>query len=170
VKSYIGHSLASAAGDQMMSTLGAWKYGLIPGIRTIDALADDVHTENLDILLQHKQVSPTSIDATIINSKGFGGNNASASILSPHIVENMLKQKHGSDSITKYRHAQEQVIENTQAYDEAAIAGEANTIYRFGENVLGADAVDLDLKRLKIKGVKNVVELDVPNNYTEFCG
>jgi len=170
VKSYIGHSLASAAGDQMMSTLGAWKYGLIPGIRTIDALADDVHTENIDILLQHKQVSPISIDAAIINSKGFGGNNASASILAPHIVENMLTQKHGSDSMKRYQHAQEQVIENTQAYDEAAIAGEANVIYRFGENVLGADAVDLNLQRLKIEGVKNVVDLDVPNNYAEFCG
>jgi acetoacetyl-[acyl-carrier protein] synthase len=169
IKSYVGHSLASAAGDQMMSTLGAWKYGLIPGIRTIDGLADDVHSENLDILLQHKQVDPESIDAALINSKGFGGNNATASILAPSIAQKMLTQKHGSSAMTQYQQKQEQVIENTLAYDQVAIAGDAKSIYRFGENVLGSDAVDLNLQRLKIDGVKNPVDLDVPNNYAEFC-
>jgi len=169
VKSYVGHSLASAAGDQMMSTLGAWKYGLIPGITTIDELAEDIHQDNLDILLQHKQFSPTSMDAVLINSKGFGGNNATASILAPHIIEKMLVQKHGSSAVTQYQHAREQVLENTQAYDEAAIAGDAKAIYRFGENVLDASAVDLDLKRLKVSGLKNPVDLNMPNSYVEFC-
>ena len=152
-----------------MASLGAWKYGLIPGIATIDGLADDVHHQNLDILLQHKQLSPTDIDAVLINSKGFGGNNATASILGPHVVEKMLARKHGSSSITQYQHSREQVLENSQAYDEVAIAGEDESIYRFGENVLGADAVDLNQRRLKIEGVVHPVDLEVPNSYYEFC-
>ena len=42
VKAYLGHTLAPAAGDQLTSALGTWKYGLIPGIATIDHLAEDV--------------------------------------------------------------------------------------------------------------------------------
>ncbi|MBL4821651.1 MAG: beta-ketoacyl synthase [Gammaproteobacteria bacterium] len=168
VKSYVGHSLASAAGDQLMASLGVWEYGFIPGINTIDSLADDVHNENLDILMQHKEVDPKAMDAVLINSKGFGGNNATASILAPHIVEEMLAHKHGADTLTRYQRAREQTLENINAYDEAAIAGNVQSIYRFGENVLDSGAVDLNQQRIKFDGIKNPVSLDVPNSYDEF--
>lgn len=51
VKSYVGHSIGAAGGDQIMATLGVWKHGFIPGIRTIHGLAEDVHSEKLNILM-----------------------------------------------------------------------------------------------------------------------
>ena len=35
IKSYLGHSLASSAGDQLTASLGVWSDGIIPGILTI---------------------------------------------------------------------------------------------------------------------------------------
>ena len=36
IKSFVGHSLAAAAGDQLTATLGIWQHGIIPAIHTID--------------------------------------------------------------------------------------------------------------------------------------
>jgi acetoacetyl-[acyl-carrier protein] synthase len=36
IKSYIGHSLACASGDQIMASLGVWNDGIIPAIASID--------------------------------------------------------------------------------------------------------------------------------------
>ncbi|MEE4465154.1 beta-ketoacyl synthase, partial [Azotobacter chroococcum] len=47
VKAYVGHSLATASGDQLISALGTFKYGLLPGIKTVDRFADDIHDEHL---------------------------------------------------------------------------------------------------------------------------
>ena len=47
VKAYVGHSLASASADQLAATLGSFKYQIIPGIKTIDQVADDVHQQRL---------------------------------------------------------------------------------------------------------------------------
>ncbi|GIS69701.1 MAG: hypothetical protein CM1200mP9_05220 [Gammaproteobacteria bacterium] len=62
VKAYLGHTLAPAAGDQLTSALGTWKYGLIPGIATIDHLAEDVHASHLTIGSAHIERSPESLD------------------------------------------------------------------------------------------------------------
>src|SRR5690606_12915003 len=93
LKSYIGHSLASSSADQLVASLGVWKYGIIPGILTTERIADDVHQDNLQFLLQHKEVGVTGMDAVLLNSKGFGGNNATASILAPHVAMRMLNKK-----------------------------------------------------------------------------
>ena len=72
-----------ATADQLVMTLGVWKHGIIPGILTTQQIAPDVTTANLEFLLAHKDVGTEGMDAAILNSKGFGGNNATASILSP---------------------------------------------------------------------------------------
>ena len=52
IKSYVGHSIGAAAGDQLCSALGVWQFGYIPGIKTIEHIADDVNNSNLDILMK----------------------------------------------------------------------------------------------------------------------
>ena len=47
IKSHTGHSLGAAAGDQMSALLGIWESGWVPGIGSIDKLADDVQTDRL---------------------------------------------------------------------------------------------------------------------------
>ncbi len=168
VKAYLGHSLATAAGDQLVASLGVWRYGLIPGITTIREPADDVHTEGLDILLQHKEVNPGEIDAVIINSKGFGGNNASASILSPAKTEQLLNYRYGSASMTEYQRRREATLTSTRDYDAAASSGNFSATYQFGENVLGDSDVELDTDTLKIRGIEPAVSLRVPNHYEAY--
>ena len=66
-----------------------WEYGWIPGIKTIDHIAPDVHHSDLNILMDHYFVGEKGkeMQAVIINAKGFGGNNASGLILSPENIE-----------------------------------------------------------------------------------
>ena len=54
IKSYLGHSMAPASGDQLVTALGTWNKGVIPGIHSTEAIADDVFNDNLDILLENK--------------------------------------------------------------------------------------------------------------------
>ena len=49
VKSYVGHSLAPASADQLMATLGVFHHGILPGIKTTKAIADDVQADRLAI-------------------------------------------------------------------------------------------------------------------------
>ena len=102
VKAYVGHSLAPAGGDQLAAIVGAWQHGWIPGITTIDHIADDVHREHLRFSMKHVEIDPTQMDGAFINSKGFGGNNATALILSPTVTRRMLAQKHGAAALTAY--------------------------------------------------------------------
>ena len=103
IKSYIGHSIASAGADQLTCSLGIWKYGVIPGILSSETIADDVHKQHLDILLEHREIESDAIEAVILNAKGFGGNNATASVLSPKITHSMLTHKHGAKAFAEYQ-------------------------------------------------------------------
>ncbi len=169
LKSYIGHSLASSAGDQLACSLGVWQFGIIPGILTTERVADDVYQNNLDFLLQHRDVGRTGMDAVLINSKGFGGNNATASILAPHITQKMLEKKHGKDRMKAYAQRNEAVQENSHRYDAAATAGEIGPIYRFDHNVLDGDALEMSQSQLQVKGAQKAIDLRVPNYYADMC-
>lgn len=169
IKSYVGHSLASSAGDQLATTLGVWEEGVIPGILTVDEIADDVYTENVEFLLKHKEVGADGIDATIINSKGFGGNNASASILSPHITRKMLLKRHGADQLKQYQQRNEAVQEESAAYEQASCEGVNSIIYKFDHNVMGSESIEMSSDSISIKNITPEVALDVNNPYEDMC-
>ncbi len=169
LKSYIGHSLASSSGDQLVSSLGVWKYGIIPGILSTEAIAGDVHQDNLDILLQHRETGTDGMDAVLLNSKGFGGNNATASLLAPHVVERMLKRKHGEQAMSRYRQRNEAVQAASAAYDDAVIKGEVQPIYRFDHNVLGGEHLQMSQRELRIEGHLHPIDLQVENAYQDMC-
>lgn len=169
IKSYIGHSLASSSGDQIAASLGVWVEGIVPGILTIDGIADDVNAENVEFLTAHKETGPEGIDAVIINSKGFGGNNASASVLAPHVTRDMLKKRHGNDSYTKYQSANETVHQSSEDYDASASRGENSTIYKFNHNVMGRESIELSDESIKIAGIDPEISLDIKNSYEDMC-
>ncbi len=168
IKSHIGHSLACASGDQIIAALGAWDDGIIPGITSIDEIASDVHQDHLDFLLQHRQFAPTDIDAVFINSKGFGGNNATAAVLSPHVTKRMLATKHGKATTTLYQKRNEAVREQSHDYDEAMLKGTNSVIYRFGEGVIEGSELKLSGTSIEIPGQKQPISLDVPNPYDDM--
>jgi acetoacetyl-[acyl-carrier protein] synthase len=168
IKAYLGHSLACASGDQLISSLGVWHDGIIPGIVTSEVIAEDVHQEHLDFMMQHREVGPQDIDSVLINSKGFGGNNATAAVLGPHVVRDMLEKKHGKDRITESLRLNESVQENIRDYDDSMIAGKNSTIYNFGVGVVQGEELTISSNRISIPGQKKDVVLDVPNPYDDF--
>ncbi len=169
LKSYVGHSLASASADQLISSLGVWRYGIIPGILTTGTIAEDVTQENLDILLQHKEVGNDGMDCVLLNTKGFGGNNASASILAPHIVAKMLSMKHGQKRYQDYQKANESVQEKARQYDQAACAGETEVTYKFDHKVATADSLTMCQDSLRIADIDIAIDLKLKNNYPDMC-
>ena len=170
VKSYVGHSVSTSAGDQMASTLGVFNHGMIPGILTINGIvADDVARDRLDFLTEHRNMGSENIDATIINSKGFGGNNASASILAPHITKEMIEKRYGKETLKEYYRKNEKVREATESYDRATSEGKNNVIYKFDNNVLGNDSISMNESSISIDDVDKNISLNIKNNYKDMC-
>jgi len=168
IKAYIGHSLACASADQLVASLGVWHDGIIPGIVTSQTIADDVHVDNLDFMLEHREIDPTAVDSVFINSKGFGGNNATAAVLAPHITRQMLERKHGKDALVRHAKLNEAVNVRIAAYDDSMIAGENSAIYQFGVGVIEGEELKITSSSISIPGQENEVSLDVPNPYSDF--
>ncbi|MZR62401.1 beta-ketoacyl synthase [Alcanivorax sp. DP30] len=150
IKSYVGHSLGSAGGDQLAAALGSFSQGILPGIRTIDHIADDVHRSHLDICLQHQQQD--NLQASLINSKGFGGNNATAVALSGSIAQAMLRQRHGEKAMTAWQQARETTLASKARFQEHCLSEAPKPVYRFNEGVLGDEHVALSSRSVSLNG------------------
>lgn len=165
VKAYLGHTMAPASGDQLTSALGSWQEGLIPGIATIDHIADDVHASNLRLGPDHIEIDPNEMELALVNSKGFGGNNATGVVLSPQLTRDLLNKRHGRPALTDHARINEPILAESLDYDEAVIAQGPQTIYRFNEGVLGGEDLQLDIDQITVKGYDQSVDLQVENPY-----
>ncbi|MGO0306985.1 beta-ketoacyl synthase [Endozoicomonas acroporae] len=170
VKSYLGHSIGAAGGDQIMATLGVWKHGFIPGIRTINGLAEDVYSENLNILLNHLETGADQMDLALINAKGFGGNNATALLLSPEITRKMLKARHGDKAMTQWQQKNETVTQQQDDYEQRCQSSDANPIYQFGEGVLDGSDLTFTEKQVNVPGYGKALDLEMENPFWQFNG
>jgi acetoacetyl-[acyl-carrier protein] synthase len=169
IKSYVGHSVGVAAGDQLTATLGAWHYGIIPGIETIDHIADDVYDEHLDILMQHCEIEKKSASkGAILNAKGFGGNNASALVLSPEQTMKMLECKYGNRPMKQYQANHEVVQIRQKEEDELRCSGNEKLVYHFGNQVLDMDDVSMSSTKIQFKNYNLAVELPQVNPYVSY--
>ncbi|MEP4485185.1 MAG: beta-ketoacyl synthase [Halioglobus sp.] len=166
LKSYLGHSLGSASGDQITATLGSWACGLIPGITTIDGLADDVKAQHLAFSREHREIDPEQQRYAIINAKGFGGNNATATMLSPTIVNRMLQARYSRSEWTAWERANETVREAQETYDNDVIAGDLGPVYKFDHGVLGDNDVELNEHEVIIDG--RSVNLDLASPFDDM--
>lgn len=168
VKTFLGHSIGAASGDQMTSTLGIWQDNILPGIVTADHFADDVQSSNLGLSTSHVPVAENSLDVAVLNAKGFGGNNASATVLSPAVSKRLLQGRHGAKAWAEYQQRNEAVLARAKAYDDAAVNGDLAVKYQFGEGVL--DASDLDLQRdsIGVKGWGERITLPSSSPYADW--
>ena len=166
IKCYLGHSLGSASGDQFNATLGIWHHGIVPGIDTIEQLAGDVRRDRLTFPLSHREVDPEKQRYAIINSKGFGGNNASATLLSPTVTSRMLQARYSHEDWTAWQRANAAVLERQAAYDDDMIAGRRDPVYKFDHGVLLDGDVELGAGRMLVGG--NVVDLDFESPYPDM--
>ena len=169
VKAYVGHSQGTAGGDQLFASLGVWKHGIVPGLTTTSSVADDVHTSNLHLPLAHMETGATGMDSVLINAKGFGGNNASATVLAPHVVEQLLSKRHGEAAMTAWRKRREQVREQAESYNQSAISGQARPIYLYDHNVLTGEDLQITADEIRLPGYANPISLHVNNPYKDLC-
>lgn len=164
IKSYLGHSLGAAAGDQLANTLGVWSYRVLPGIATLDQVAEDVDQRHLILSKQHTHFCPRDYDSALINTKGFGGNNATALVLAPHIIERYLLQHYGRKTLTSYEKKSEAVKERAQQYDDQMLHGLHKIAYSFGEHVIDEQSITVDAQSISIPG-HGSISLDLANPY-----
>ncbi|MCG7601420.1 beta-ketoacyl synthase [Halomonas sp. McH1-25] len=162
IKTFVGHSQGSAAGDQLASALGSFAHGLIPGLPHLDAVADDVYAERLALFLDPL---PFTADVAFINAKGFGGNNATGVVLSPEVTERLLVQRHGQEAVTRWQRRCEVTQAASDAYLQRADAANFSVIYRFGEGVLEGPELAIDAQTIHIPGYAKPVSLAVDNPY-----
>ena len=165
-KCYLGHSIGAAAGDQISATLGIWQHGILPGITTIDSIASDVRQDHLAFSNTHREIDPAGQYYAIINAKGFGGNNASASLMSPVATRRMLQTRYCAKEWKAWERANEAVRERQQAYDDGMIAGTINPVYKFDHGVLHDSDIQLDSQVLTIGG--HEVRIDQDSAYGDM--
>ncbi|WP_341938676.1 beta-ketoacyl synthase [Marinimicrobium sp. C2-29] len=170
VKAFVGHSLSSASGEQLIASLGVFKYGWIPGIKTIDRVAEDVLGERLTLPLQDLDRRDNPIDVAFLNSKGFGGNNATASLLSPRVAEQMLRRRYGEEAFADYVQRREAVREKAAEYDQGAVKGDFDTLYHFGQGMIDESLIELDEHSVKLPGFEQSIDLDLPNRFADMSG
>ncbi|SIP96662.1 beta-ketoacyl synthase [Aquipseudomonas alcaligenes] len=150
VKAFLGHSLATASGDQVIAALGTFRHTLLPGLKTIDRVADDVHRQHLSLETRDRKVE--GMEVCFINSKGFGGNNATGVLLAPQVAERMLRKRHGDAAVSAWLDRRETTRAAAAAYDQRALRGQFDILYNFGHDLIDDRELQIDAQQVTIPG------------------
>ena len=156
VKCFVGHTMAAAGGDQLVSCIGTWTDGVIPGITTIDEVADDVSGDRLRMSSRHIEGQPTDTDVAFLNAKGFGGNNATAWVMAPHVVEQQLEASFDQDALNGWRQKRDATRAAAAEYDAKASTGDLGVVYKFDHDVRHGEHVTMTEDELRIEGHKPI--------------
>jgi len=167
MKGFVGHSLAPASADQMISSLGIFRDEILPGIKTLTEVASDVYSDRLTIPIADLPLHGKA-DIAFLNSKGFGGNNATAAVFSMRVAESMLISRYGTEKFKQYKHRLESVSEAANSYDDACLKGPMQPIYRFGESMIDEEKIEINSDELRLPGFEKSVDLNLPNVYEDM--
>tara|TARA_A100001015_G_scaffold69647_1_gene77108 strand:+ start:901 stop:2589 length:1689 start_codon:yes stop_codon:yes gene_type:complete len=169
IKSYLGHSLAAAGGDQMISTLGSWKNNIIPGITSTPELAENVHKENVRFLLKNKRIEDDEFDFAVLNAKGFGGNNGTSLVASPSQTMKMLESKYSKSDIQKYLKKKSKIDDHLNDSKQEILQGDTKSRYIFGESVIdGMNDFDIEADKITNKSNKEIFDLNSTLPYKDY--
>jgi acetoacetyl-[acyl-carrier protein] synthase len=119
-----------------------------------------VERSHLRISSQPLQRDPADWDASFLNAKGFGGNNATATIVSPRVVLDKLQRLHGAAALANWRRRNEAVVQQAGRWDRALTEGTAEIVYRFDHEVRTEDHVRIDGDVMHIEGLPPISLLD----------
>ena len=169
IKSYLGHSLAAAGGDQMISTLGSWKNNFIPGITSTPKLAENVYKENVDFLLQNKKFEEGEFDFAVLNAKGFGGNNGTSLVASPAKTMKMLESKYSKKDMQSYLIKKTKIDDQLSANKQKILQGDIKSRYIFGEAVIdGMNDFEIEADKITNKFSKEIFDLNSTLPYKDY--
>ena len=153
LKGMLGHTMGPADGDELITALGIWNHGLIPGINTTKKLADDVLSDNLDFCLNTQEVDKEKVDAIYLNAKGFGGNNGSCGVVSPSFIKSKIDKKDLKD----YEEKLSETEAKRKVYLEESNNGNYDLIYRFKEEVLDpSEDIKITADKISISDYKDI--------------
>ncbi len=153
LKGMLGHTMGPAAGDELITAIGIWNHGLIPGINTTKKLAYDVLTDNLDFCLSTREIDKEKVDAIYLNAKGFGGNNGSCGVVSPSFI----KSKINKTDLKNYEKKLSDTEVKRKAYLEESNDGNYDLIYRFKEEVLDpSEDMKITKDKISISDYKDI--------------
>ena len=165
IKSYLGHSLAAAGGDQIISSIGTFNDKYIPGIKTIPEVAENVYKKNLNFLLEDIELD-RDIDFVLANAKGFGGNNGTALIASKRKIEEILKNKYGEKKILAYKKKNETIKHNLEDFKSEVLGLPPESIYNFGNGVVdGESDIRFTKNKLQISKINAEISIESRLNY-----
>jgi acetoacetyl-[acyl-carrier protein] synthase len=153
IKCFVGHTMAAAGGDQLVSSLGVFEHGTLPGIATIDEVAADVERAHLRLSPRPSHRTPTDWDLSFLNAKGFGGNNATATIVSPRIAGQWLEQRYDGRTLAAWRERSEAVVRKAADWDRALDDGTAEIVYRFDHEVRNEQHVRIEDGMMYVEGL-----------------
>ena len=123
--------------------------------------------QRLEILIEDKQAT---MDVAFLNSKGFGGNNATASVLSPSIVESMMMNRYGEEKMAAYKDKRAGVRIVAANYDKAATDGDLNVIYNFGTGIIEDHEIEIHQESMQVGNFANSINLNFENPFADMAG
>jgi acetoacetyl-[acyl-carrier protein] synthase len=165
-KAYVGHTIGPASGDQVALAAGVFADNIMPGITTIEKVADDVYDEHLNIATEHWHCP--DMDVAFINSKGFGGNNATATMFSPKVSIQMIAKRHGESEMAAYYDKHKTVQAKQLQYRQAADNGQFDIIYRFGQGMIDEGGIVMDQESMTIPGFSHAIDLTLDNPFDDM--
>jgi acetoacetyl-[acyl-carrier protein] synthase len=165
-KAYVGHTIGPASGDQVAMALGIFSHNIMPGITTIEKVADDVYADRLNIATEHWDCQ--EMDVAFINSKGFGGNNATATLFSPNVTLSMMEKRHGNEAMQSYQTILSNVEKSQAVYQEKANNAQFEIIYKFGDGVLGDEDLDINSESIAMTGFSHKIDLPKTNPFKDM--
>ena len=165
-KAFVGHTLGSASGDQLAVALGVFSHNIMPGVTTIDKVADDVFDQRLNISTEHWQCQ--AMDVAFINSKGFGGNNSTATIISPTKTLAMMTKRYGSEAMASYQEKLNAVELSQLEYQQKADLGQFELIYKFGDGMISDDDLTISTDNISISNFEQVIDLPKTNPFDDM--
>lgn len=165
-KAFVGHSLASASADQLIAALGTFRYGILPGLKTIDRVADDVHRQHLSLDTQDRQLDNPEV--CFINSKGFGGNNATGVLLGPQVAERMLRKRHGEAAFSAWQAKREHTRAAAAAYDRQALLGQFDILYNFGHDLIDDQQLQFSAEGIRVPGFAQQLPYRQDERYSDM--
>ena len=116
-------------------------------------MAADVEQEHLSLSRSPLQRSAADWDVSFVNAKGFGGNNATGTVVSPRIVSQWLGQRHGGRALAAWRERNAAVLAAAEDWDRSLTDGTAKLVYRFDHEVRSEEHVRIENGMLYIEGL-----------------
>ncbi|MBB2496875.1 beta-ketoacyl synthase [Aquipseudomonas ullengensis] len=165
-KAFLGHSLATASGDQVIAALGTFRHSLLPGLKTIDRVADDVHRQHLSLATHDREVE--GMQVCFINSKGFGGNNATGVILAPQVTERMLRKRHGEAAYAAWQAKRETTRATAKQYDQQALRGQFDILYNFGHDLIDDQQLQFSADGIQVPGFAQPLRYKKDERYSDM--